>query len=118
MRLKKFELIVGLLVWTLFTIACKKETVIEPIAINPDPVVSTSDRIKDTVLLYAQDAYLWNSQIPSGFNPRTYADPDKIMTAIRAFSQEPGFSNPVDRWSFAIKQSEWDNISAGVSEDF
>jgi hypothetical protein len=40
------------------------------------------------------------------------------MTAIRAYSMEPGFSQPVDRWSFGIKQAEWNNVSSGTAQDF
>ena len=40
------------------------------------------------------------------------------MTAIRSYSNEPGFSQPVDRWSFAVKQDEWDNVSSGAALDF
>jgi len=40
------------------------------------------------------------------------------MTAIRSYSKEPGFSQPVDRWSFGIKQADWDNISSGAAQDF
>jgi C-terminal processing protease CtpA/Prc len=98
--------------------SCKKEDVVETTP-EPDPTpITVADKLKDTVLLYSKDIYLWNSQIPSSFNPRTYSDPDKIMTALRTFSQESGFTQPVDRWSFAIKQAEWDNISSGVTQDF
>ena len=40
------------------------------------------------------------------------------MIAVRQYSKEPGFSQPVDRWSFAIEQKEWDNISSGIAGDF
>jgi carboxyl-terminal processing protease len=40
------------------------------------------------------------------------------MTAIRQYSNEPGFSKPVDRWSFAMKQKDWDNVSSGIAGDF
>lgn len=40
------------------------------------------------------------------------------MEAIRPFSVEPGFSQPVDRWSFAMKKTEWDQQSAGMSNLF
>lgn len=79
---------------------------------------STADKIKDTTISYTRDIYLWYSQIPGNFNARSYADPNAIMEAVRAYSQEPGFTNPVDRWSFAIKQAEWDNVSGGIAQDF
>jgi carboxyl-terminal processing protease len=68
--------------------------------------------------LYAKDLYLWYNQIPSIFNAQSYADPNAIMEAIRVYSNEPGFSAPVDRWSFGYKQTDWNNVSSGVSQDF
>lgn len=79
---------------------------------------SAADKIKDTTISYARDIYLWYTQIPANFNARSYADPSAIMTAIRAYSQEPGFTTPVDRWSFAMKQTEWDDLSNSVASDF
>ncbi len=101
-------------------VSCQKEvseTALAPVA-PPTTSTSEEDKIKDSVLMNTRDIYLWYSQIPTDFNPRSYADPDKIMTAIRAFSKEPGFPNPVDRWSFAAKQKDWDNVSSGAADDF
>ncbi len=101
--------------------SCQKEIsgTDEPVDPPTNPGdVSLADKIKDTTLLFTKDIYLWYNQIPSGFNPRTYADPDKIMTAIRQYSKEPGFTDPVDRWSFAVKQQQWDDISSGIAGDF
>src|SRR5687768_1797027 len=101
MRQMKSKLLISVLAGILIVSACKKENGVE----TPDPApVAVTDKIKDTVLLYSKDIYLWNSQIPSTFNPRTYGDPDKIMTALRTYSQEAGFTQPVDRWSFAVKR--------------
>ena len=80
------------------------------------PVVK--DKVKDTTIQYTRDIYLWYQQIPSSFNEQTYADPNKIMEAIRRYSTEPGFSQPVDRWSFAMKKAEWDDVSGGIGGDF
>src|SRR5690606_14658368 len=72
----------------------------------------------DTTIEYARDIYLWNTQIPDTFNARAYADPDAIMEGIRAYSMEQGFSDPVDRYSFGMKQTDWNNLSSGVVSDF
>ena len=115
MSSSKFRL-AAVLIGIMIMASCTKEDVIEN---GTDPqTVNVADRIKDSVLLFSQDIYLWNSQIPSTFNPRNFSDPDKVMSAIRNYSQEPGFTQPVDRWSFAVKQDEWDDISAGVTQDF
>ncbi|MGI8951991.1 MAG: S41 family peptidase [Chitinophagaceae bacterium] len=74
--------------------------------------------ILDSTLLIARDIYLWYNQIPDTFNARAYTDPAAIMTAIRQYSMEPGFTTPVDRYSFAIKQTDWNNLSNGVQQDF
>jgi C-terminal processing protease CtpA/Prc len=98
--------------------ACKKNDVSNNS--NPSTGGSTSptSAVKDTAAMYAKDIYLWYNQIPATFNGQSYADPNAIMEAIRQYSNEPGFSAPVDKWSFAMKQSEWNNLSNGVSADF
>lgn len=96
-----------------FIVSCKKKD-----SSNPQPSTSAADKIKDSTVLYSRDIYLWYSQIPASFNGRSYADPNAIMTAIRAYSTEPGFAQPVDRWSFGVKQTEWDNVSSGSALDF
>ncbi|MEO6407025.1 MAG: S41 family peptidase [Ferruginibacter sp.] len=104
----------------LFLSACKKNSLdlvaTPPPASGSSGTVSVSpELLKDSSLMYANDVYLWNTQIPSTFNARSYADPAAIMTALQPFSIEPGFSNPVDKWSFAMKKTEWDQVSGGMS---
>src|SRR5215212_2495287 len=99
-----------------FLSSCKKNDVQNNL--NPTTTVSAADKLKDSALDYSKDIYLWYNQIPSTFNARSYADLDKLMTGIRQYSTEAGFSAPVDRWSFAIKQAEWDDVSSGISGDF
>mgnify|MGYP001233695857 CR=1 FL=1 len=99
----------------LAVVSCKKDK--DTPGPNP-PSTTEADKIKDTTIEYSRDIYLWYDQIPADFKARSYSDPNAIMEAIRAFSKEPGFNNPVDRWSFAVKQEEWDNVSAGVAKDF
>ena len=82
------------------------------------PVAVSPDVIKDSVLLFTKELYLWYNQIPASFNARSYDDPAKIMEAIHPYSIEPGFTQPVDKWSFAMKKTEWDNLSGGLSDAF
>lgn len=100
--------------------ACKKESFFNEstAATSTNSKPSSSDIVKDSTLVYAKDLYLWYKNIPSAFNPRSYNDPSAIMAAIRQYSQEPGFADPVDKWSFAMKQTEWNNISSGIAGDF
>ena len=122
MHIEKTSLLTAAFFGLLLFSACKKEvsdTTPDP-GPGPDSTAGTSeaDKIKDTTLAYARDIYLWYDQIPASFNARSYSGPDKIMTAIRQYSNEPGFSKPVDRWSFAMKQKDWDNVSSGIAGDF
>ena len=109
MKSAVFTFVIGLCL----IVSCKKHD-----ASNPKPATSAADLLKDSSVLYARDIYLWYSQIPASFNGRSYADPNAIMTAIRAYSNEPGFTQPVDRWSFGIKQADWNNVSSGSAQDF
>ncbi|RYG45303.1 MAG: hypothetical protein EOO01_18035 [Chitinophagaceae bacterium] len=81
---------------------------------NPPP----DDVLKDSILSIARDIYLWNDQIPASFNAKSYSGPQEIMEAIREYSNEPGFPDPVDHYSFAMKQNEWDDLSNGIISDF
>lgn len=104
----------------LFLFSCKKD--VDNGSNNPPPdppdTPSAEDLVKDTVLMIAQEVYLWNTQIPSNFDARSYADPEAEMVAIRQYSHEAGFADPVDRFSFAVTQEEWDNTSSGIEQDF
>lgn len=106
---------VALLAITLFS--CKKN---KDVSSSPPTSDSTQvdNLVKDSSLLYAKDIYLWYNNIPTTFNARSYSDPNAIMEAIRAYSSEPGFTGPVDRWSFGMLQKDWDNLSSGVAADF
>jgi len=83
-----------------------------PPVITPPPV--STDILKDSALFYARDLYLWENQIPANFDAHSFADLNKIMEGIRPYSLEPGFSQPVDKWSFAMKKTEWDQMSGGI----
>lgn len=109
----KLNLLFPVLVVVAFS--CKKDN---DTGNNNPPITTEADKVKDSTIEYTRDIYLWYTQIPADFKQRSYADPNAIMEAIRAYSKEPGFTNPVDRWSFAIKQEDWDNVSAGIAKDF
>ncbi|MBX2924989.1 MAG: hypothetical protein KF746_22500 [Chitinophagaceae bacterium] len=86
------------------------------IGCKKDPANSNT-QINKEAWDYAKEIYLWNNNLPSGFNAASYSDPNAVMEAIRKYSIEPGFTNPVDRWSFGIKKSEWDDLSSGIGSD-
>ncbi|KIC93892.1 S41 family peptidase [Flavihumibacter solisilvae] len=114
--MKRISLLSLLLV--LVFAACKKDKGGDDPTPDPDPpAVSEADKVKDTTLLYAKEIYLWYKNIPASFNARQYADPNEIMEAIRPYSIQTGFTEPVDRWSFAMSQAEWNDVSGGIAGD-
>ncbi len=109
-----------LLTTSLFFAACKKN--VDAIAIAPPSTgggggggTPTPLSINDSILRETRNIYLWNTQIPSSFNVQSYADPAAIMIGIRPYSMETGYSTAVDKWSFAMKKTEWDAISGGLN---
>ncbi len=101
--------------------SCKKgDEFVASAPVSPTPVVTpvSAASQKDSALLISKDIYLWENQIPSSFNAQSYADLGKVMEAIRPYSIEAGFTQPVDRWSFAMKKTEWDQISGGMGSTF
>jgi hypothetical protein len=80
--------------------------------------VVSSEVKNDTAANYAREIYLWYNNIPGTFDAHNFSDPNAVMQGIRAFSEEPGFSMPVDRWSFAMLKRDWENLSSGIGGDF
>lgn len=102
-----------------FFSSCRKDlTDVEVTHIDTTATTIVHSTVNDTAWQYAQEIYLWYKYLPATLDLQSYSDPDGVMEAIRAYSTESGFSDPVDRWSFAIPQSKWDDVSAGISGDF
>ena len=112
----KSRLILSLMIGLGLLASCKKDDVEDTDQPANQPV--TAADLKDTAVAYSRDIYLWYNQIPATFNGRSYNDPDAIMSALRKYSIEPGFSAPVDRWSFAETKAKWDGVSSGIAGDF
>lgn len=110
MKLSSFVSIFAVL---FFYASCKKNDTVS----NP-PDSSLEQKQKDSALAISRDIYLWNDQIPSTFDARAYDDLNELMIGVREFSIEPGFNEPVDLYSFAVKQNEWNDISKGIISDF
>jgi len=101
------------IVLTGLCISCKKNKD----TVTPPPPIDSSaaaKKAKDSALLSSRDLYLWYSQIPSTFDAQSYADPKAVMIAIRDYSMEPGFGAPVDKWSFAVLKTDWNQLSGGI----
>ncbi len=111
MSIKNLFLLFTIIVFTVISTGCKKDNneVTEPVI---------NDKSKDSVVIYSKETYLWYEQIPDNFDGRKYADQNAIMEALREYSVEAGFAQPVDRFSFASTKVEWDNISNGIGGDF
>ncbi len=113
-----------LVFFSVFLVSCKKD-IKEDLATNltPAPPVTTdtstgtvnAPNLNNVAFQKTQDWYLWNTQLPTSFNGAGYQDQAAVMTAIRQYSLETGFATPVDKWSFAMKKTEWDQISGGMS---
>ena len=73
-----------------FISSCKK-TKDTPAPPPPTDSTTLASRAKDSALIDARDFYLWYNQIPTTFNAQSYKDPGEIMTAIKSYSNEPGF---------------------------
>ncbi len=71
-------------------------------------------KARDSALIDSKDFYLWYNDIPSTFNAQSYADPGAVMVAIRAYSNEPGYTSPVDKWSFGVLKTDWNQLSGGI----
>jgi carboxyl-terminal processing protease len=108
----KFLLSIALTVIIGITSSCKKANVTSPVTPTDSSTIAAS--VKDSSLLIARDFYLWYSQIPSTFNAQSYADPNALMIGIRNYSNEPGFTAPVDKWSFGVLKTDWNQLSGGI----
>ncbi len=112
-----------LMVFSLFGVSCKKEINQDvaasiPAAAGPTGPTSGSGatlQLNTVAFQKSQDWYLWNTQLPASLNFVDYADPSAVMTGIRQYSLETGFPAAVDKWSFAMKKTEWDQLSGGMS---
>ena len=113
--------LLGIIFLSLFLLSCKKD-IKQDITSNisptppPNPLPGgNSSQVNDVAFQKSQDYYLWNNQFPATLNTSSYADPIGVMIAIRQYGIEPGFAAPVDRWSFAMKKTEWNQYSGGMS---
>ncbi len=102
--------------------SCKKnsDSIMSPLVA---PVTNTSStpttaQLRDSAVAISKNFYLWNELIPSSFSGNAFTDYSTMMTSLRNYSVEPGFSQPVDKWSFAMLKSEWNQMSGGMGSTF
>lgn len=82
------------------------------------PPGNTALNMKDSAISISRNIYLWNDKLPAGLSGNSFTDLKAVMEGIRPYSQEPGFSSAVDRWSFAMKQTEWNQMAGGTANTF
>ena len=104
-------LLVSIIIFTSICSSCKKTKDNPPV--TPIDTSSAATKVKDSAVLITRDFYLWYNQIPSTFSTQSYADPAAVMIALRAYSIEPGFNAPVDKWSFGVLKADWNQLSGG-----
>lgn len=97
----------GLTVLMTIAFSCKKS--------ETSQYASREDLTKDSIYLYAQQTYLWNSGMPSydAFNPRKYSSKEAVISAIKALPSTGG----KDKYSFIDDGSVAQELG-GVSGDF
>src|SRR6476619_4462150 len=109
MRLNTLRILLCFII-TVGVYSCKKAEVAKTPTPTPTPIPTptptgmTPQELNDSALYYTRDIYLWYNQIPATFSTASYADPSKLMEAIRQYSIEPGITSSADRWSFGIKK--------------
>jgi len=113
MKNKTFVQFVFLIFFMGIFISCKKNKDNQGTT-PPTDSTTLAAKARDSALIDAKDFYLWYNDIPSTFNAQSYADPGAIMTAIRTYSNEPGYTSPVDKWSFGVLKTDWNQLSGGI----
>ncbi len=104
---------------------------------NPNPV--TDADVRDSAYYESLIYYLWNENLPdydkwssqsrlavlandqTTFKPRSFDSVEELMggaNGIRKYSDKNSQGNPLDRYSFARTQTEWENTSSGSNEGF
>ena len=93
-------------------ISCKKTHTTPPN--NNNDSLAQLAKATDTALSVSRDFYLWYKDIPASFSASSYSDPGALMMGIRAYSDEPGYTTPVDKWSFGVLKTDWNQLSGGI----
>ncbi|MCZ4223384.1 S41 family peptidase [Pedobacter rhodius] len=98
------------------TTSCKKSSVSpDGGSTVPGTPGTRAELTKDSIYLYAQQTYLWNTGMPTyaTFNPRQYSSNDAVLAAIKALPSTGG----KDKYSFIDDGSVATQLS-GVSGDY
>ena len=97
--------------------SCKKNS--SDSSNTPPSTGTEQDKLMDSVYLYSQEVYFWNSVLPSysQFNPRQYAGSDELTSATNVMNAIRKLES-LDRYSFVVTKEESDGIQTGAGTDF
>ncbi len=117
-------------------VSCKKESDI----VTPSATTTETDAVdvRDSAYYYSLLYYLWNDNLPdytiwnnsdgnlivnsaTTFKPHSFANVDSLMSGsngIRAYSDKGTSGAVLDRYSFAIPQTEWESTASGSNLGF
>ena len=110
--MKKLILFLSFALMALGFTACKKD--------DATPVVVAKADVRDSVYYLATELYLWRDKLPTlvDFKATGYATAEDAMTKVRTYSPLGTSGKNVDRWSFAMKKTDWDKVASGNNGDF
>ncbi|MGC4036655.1 MAG: S41 family peptidase [Chitinophagaceae bacterium] len=114
----KTSLILAGFTGLLFIFSCKKNSSADNS--NTPPAQGTDEeKYMDSVYLYSQEVYYWNSVLPSyaQFNPRQYKGSDAITSASNVMDAIKKLE-PLDRYSFVVSTEESSGIQTGATTDW
>lgn len=120
-----------LFVLSIVFVSCKNDSD------SVSPTNNTAD-VRDSAYYYSLLYYLWNENLPdyskwnnsngnliksseTTFKPQSFAKVDSLMggsNGIRFYSDKGTSGNPLDRYSFASSQIEWENTASGSNAGF
>lgn len=119
--MKKVVLIATVFVASGMLLSCKKNSPPDPEPIGPSKTGSTLDLIRDSVFLYAKEAYYWNDGLPdyATFKPRGFTgtnDLDALTKEVNAISQykiNPATNKPYEYYTPAPGEAKYSFIDEG-----
>ncbi|HEY0668776.1 MAG TPA: S41 family peptidase [Sphingobacteriaceae bacterium] len=119
---RSVKLIIYISVLALSVVGCKKDPKITPDPVNPPSNASgtRAELTKDSIFLYAKEAYLWNDALPSyeQFNPRSYTQSsneldnfNRELFAITQFKINPTTGKPYEYVSASATYPKYSYIT-------
>jgi len=109
-------------IFYLFIIASSGIIGLMPSCKKDKKITTTLDKIKDSVYLYAQEDYLWNTSLPSftSFNPRSFSNAEDLtaltneVNALSQYAINPATSLPYEFYPPQPGQAKYSFIDNGA----